>query len=942
MVADAAPAAGAPSLPDVTVIVIGYNDAARLPVAVRSVLDQTLRNLECVIVDDASTDGMGDVARGLAEAHPDRVRVLSLPENSGGCSRPRNAGLELARAPYVMFLDSDDTLERHACKNLLLAAERHDADLVSGVCVRVLDGRAKRRRRWLPDLYQTEAVFQSIRENPDLMMDTLCTNKLYRREFLDREGIRFPEGLHYEDLLFTAEAYCSARRIAVIPVEVYRWMVMTDTDEESIHRRRGDLRNFLDRLTIHRAIDAYLHDHGHDDLRIYKDRKFLKSDLRLYLGELSFREPEYQQGWLEAAAEYLETFSPGSLRSAGRLPHAATFLIRVRDLPAVLDVARLWATGRLSQRLVVRDGHAYLTDRHLDSDEAREALDVTPLHLHDAPFSALNVDSVIDDIRVAGGMLRLRGRIVRQAAIDVDDPLAVIVSFRDRRTGRRVDRAADDVALDDGGVTWRAEVPLAELPALASRQPYWRLWTMLTWRSATNLSSPTIARSALPKGRWRSGALVRLTEEGAAADVRAELLPGGVRLFVRTSRGRGRRRGGRRLARVQRRWQRVLRLAQSERVKAKVAHRVFRWLPVRPRTVVFESHVGRSYSDSPKYVYEALVRAGIRHRAIWSSAGGSSKQWPAEATVVRRGSWRYWYELSRAGYWVDNQGFPAAVTPRRTTTYLQTWHGTPLKLMGYDSPRLELGPASDRARFARGVGRWTDLTVQGAFEEEVFADAFRHRARVLRTGLPRNERLCAFADNPDEQVVRDLKDRLELPQDRRIILYAPTFRDYLSRTKRFEPPFRLHKLREEAGYDWFLMIRAHYLDKIEVRSRHQTFARDVSRHPDITDLLLVADGLITDYSSVMFDFALLRRPMLFLVPDYRTYEIARGTYFDLHAVAPGPLVTTESEVAAWLTDPDAAHREHAARYKAFVERFCGYATANASDAVVDQVFERLR
>ena len=941
MVADAAPAAAGPSPPDVTVIVIGYNDAARLPVAVQSVLDQTLHNLECVIVDDASTDGTGDVARTFADAHPDRVRALSLPENSGGCSRPRNAGLEVARAPYVMFLDSDDTLERHACKNLLLAAERHDADLVSGVCVRVLEGRTKRRRRWLPDLYQTEAVFSTIRENPDLMMDTLCTNKLYRREFLDREGIRFPEGLHYEDLLFTAEAYCSARRIAVIPVEVYRWMVMTDTDEESIHRRRGDLRNFLDRLTIHRTIDAYLHEHGHDDLRIYKDRKFLKSDLRLYLGELPFRDPDYQQGWLDAAAQYLESFSPASLRSAGLLPHAATFLIRARDLPAVLDVARLWATGRLSQRIIVRDGRAYLTDRYLDNDEAREALDVTALHLHDAPFSALNVDSVIDRIEVDGGALRLSGRIVRQAAIAAGDPLSVTLSFRER-SGRRVDRAATEVALDDGGVTWRAEVPLAALPALSGRQPYWRLWTLLTWQSATNVSSPTVALSALPKGRWRAGALVRLTGERAAADVRVELMAGGVRLLTRTSRDPARRRGGRRINRVQRRWQRVLRRAQSQRVKAQVARHVFRRLPLRKRTVVFESHVGRSYSDSPKYVYEALVRAGIRHRAVWSSAGAGSNDWPAEATVVRRGSWRYWYELSRAGYWVDNQGFPAAVTPRRSTTYLQTWHGTPLKLMGYDSPRLELGPESDRARFARGVKRWTNLTVQGAFEEEVFANAFRHRAQVLRTGLPRNERLCALAEKPDEDVVRRLKDRLELPQDRRIILYAPTFRDYLPRTKRFEPPFRLHKLREEAGYDWFLMIRAHYLDKIEVRSRHQTFARDVSKHPDITDLLLVADGLITDYSSVMFDFALLRRPMLFLVPDYRTYEIARGTYFDLPAVAPGPVVTTESEVAAWLRDPEAAHREHTERYDAFVERFCGYATPNASDAVVERVFERLR
>ncbi|NED56594.1 glycosyltransferase family 2 protein, partial [Micromonospora aurantiaca] len=90
-----------------------------------------------VIVDDASTDGTGEVADGLAAAHPGRVRAVHLPSNSGGCGRPRNTGIDASSGRYLMFLDSDDLLDRHACLNLVAAAEDTGADLVSGLCDRV-------------------------------------------------------------------------------------------------------------------------------------------------------------------------------------------------------------------------------------------------------------------------------------------------------------------------------------------------------------------------------------------------------------------------------------------------------------------------------------------------------------------------------------------------------------------------------------------------------------------------------------------------------------------------------------------------------------------------------------------------------------------------------------------------------------------------------------
>lgn len=138
-------------MPDVSVVVIVYNDADRLPTAVQSVLDQTLRDVEVVIVDDCSTDRSFEVAQRLAADHPGRARAFQLPENSGGCGEPRNAGIQHTRGRYVMFLDSDDVLEPNACRNMLEAAEKTGADIVSGQCVRLhVDTRNKKRTSGIP------------------------------------------------------------------------------------------------------------------------------------------------------------------------------------------------------------------------------------------------------------------------------------------------------------------------------------------------------------------------------------------------------------------------------------------------------------------------------------------------------------------------------------------------------------------------------------------------------------------------------------------------------------------------------------------------------------------------------------------------------------------------------------------------------------------------
>ena len=177
---------------DVSIVLITFNDAARLPRALSSLTRQTLRNLEIIVVDDASTDETMSIVEAATRADS-RIRYVRLDTNSGGCSAPRNRGIREARGTWVMFCDSDDEFERHAAKNLLLATERADADLGCGVVERV-DAKSGESKRWRADLHEP-AVLASIDDRPDLIADTVSVNKIYRRSWLVERGIDFPEGI---------------------------------------------------------------------------------------------------------------------------------------------------------------------------------------------------------------------------------------------------------------------------------------------------------------------------------------------------------------------------------------------------------------------------------------------------------------------------------------------------------------------------------------------------------------------------------------------------------------------------------------------------------------------------------------------------------------------------------------------------------------------------
>ncbi|MEV3992911.1 glycosyltransferase family 2 protein [Streptomyces sp. NPDC049837] len=389
------------AFPDVTVTVIVHNDAERLPRAVASVRAQTHRDIEIVISDDHSTDATPQVAAELAE-RDDRIRVVRLERNSGGCGAPRNRALETARAPYLMFLDSDDELPPRACELLLAAHAEADVDFAMGAVERVRTDTGD-VSPWMAHLFARRRTVRGIEDEPRLLFEPLSTNKMYRKEFLDRHALRFPEDVHYEDQLFSARAYTLARAFTVITEPVYRWYIAPYAPSEAatISNRRHLISNVRDRVTVARLIDDFLAGHGVSAaVREEKDHKFLSHDLRLYAGDLPYREPAWVEEFAAEVLPYLEGLSAAAFGRMRRDERVVVGLLREGRYEEARLAARGLGQGVGPRRTVTDgDGRTYWGSVPPRTPAGRADLDLTELDLEGCPFGSARFRHEITRVR---------------------------------------------------------------------------------------------------------------------------------------------------------------------------------------------------------------------------------------------------------------------------------------------------------------------------------------------------------------------------------------------------------------------------------------------------------------------------------------------------------------------------------------------------------------
>lgn len=370
---------------------------------------------------------------------------------------------------------------------------------------------------------------------------------------------------------------------------------------------------------------------------------------------------------------------------------------------------------------------------------------------------------------------------------------------------------------------------------------------------------------------------------------------------------------------------------------------LFRKLPVRRDWVIFESFFGRSYSDSPKYLYEYLQKEyGSKYRYIWVLNGRSDElKKTGKHTVCRLESLRYVYYMSRCGYRIFNVRQPSWNKKRGGVVFLETWHGTPLKKLGFDMEDVFSSNPEFKTVFYQQAKEWDYLVSANPFSTDVFERAFGYeRDRILECGYPRNDVLYAV---DREQIAAEVKKELGIPPEKRVILYAPTWRDDQAVSVgqyRFELALDLSRLKRELGEDSILLLRTHYYVAQQLDLTGYTgFVYDGSRYEDVSRLYLVSDLLITDYSSVFFDYANLRRPILFFAYDYEAYaEEMRGLYIDMEKELPGPVLTTNDELMEALHHLDEVTEQYQGRYDEFYERFCCADDGKASERIIRKVF----
>jgi len=368
---------------------------------------------------------------------------------------------------------------------------------------------------------------------------------------------------------------------------------------------------------------------------------------------------------------------------------------------------------------------------------------------------------------------------------------------------------------------------------------------------------------------------------------------------------------------------------------------IFLKLPVKQNLVYFESFGGKSYSDSPKYIYEHLINHEDGYKYVWNL--NNDEQIPGNATIVKKGSIKYYYTLAVAEYIVVNARLPLFYEKRDDVKYLQTWHGTPLKRLGGDIEEVHMpGTNTEKYKinFYNESQKWDYLVSPNAYSSEILSRAFWFDQTLLEYGYPRNDILYT-KNNPQD--IADLKQKFKLPKNKKVILYAPTWRDdeyYSKGNYSFELNLNLDQMQKELGDEYVIILRMHYLIASELDiSDYEGFVYDYSLYSDIGELYLVSDLLITDYSSVFFDYANLKRPILFYTYDLEKYSSQlRGFYLDMNTELPGPLLHSTDEIISSIKGIDQLNQTYQKRYEAFYQRFCEWEDGKASQQTIETVF----
>jgi CDP-glycerol glycerophosphotransferase len=363
-------------------------------------------------------------------------------------------------------------------------------------------------------------------------------------------------------------------------------------------------------------------------------------------------------------------------------------------------------------------------------------------------------------------------------------------------------------------------------------------------------------------------------------------------------------------------------------------YRLQRLLPIDENLAVYGAYWYRGYACNPAAIYEKALELAPQVRAVWVVTPAGAMTLPPGVDHVLAGSPACLRALARAKYLVNNVNFPDEMVKRRGQVHVMTQHGTPLKKMGLDQMQYPVGAKDmDFRALIQRSDRWDYLISSNRLSSEAWERSFPCTYQMLEIGYPRNDRLARATDAERA----NLRAALGIPADKKAILYAPTHRDYQAR---YQPMFDIRRFVTELGDDFVLLLRAHYFyGQGGALTWESDRVINTSKHQSVEDLCIASDALLTDYSSVMFDYAVLDdRPIVVYANDWDTYVRTRGVNFDITATSPGTVVTDEHDLTEVFRS-GAAWSEAAAKARAdFRARFCAWDDGHAAERAVRTIF----
>ncbi len=948
---------GSGGRPALSVVMPVYNVERYLQQAVDSVLSQSFRDLELILVDDGSTDSSGELCDRYAIGDS-RIRVIH--KQNAGLGAARNTGIAAARGDYVAFIDSDDYVVPGAYAAMMRSLHDSNSDLITGNVVR-LDGK-RYTQSWnqaRSHLFHYTAT--TLSAHPELVFDTVCWNKVYRREFWDVHVAGFPTGKYFEDIVPVFKAFLNARSVDVLPRTVYVWR--RRDEKNSITQRILEPRNVCDRFEMIDEVDDLIRRHSLTPAVAERFRlKILEGDLWIYVRELAGA-PEETLERLRRAVDRYWTSAPETIAALVPVERRIAYtLIGAGRGPEVPDFLQwFWSEGRRS--LSPRPGGGLM----INVAGSPVALDGIPERYLRMPagIRTLVGSTVARRVyhRLPHRVRRPAARAKRRVVKEIRSSRQVVVRLSARGPGGRL--PAGEAAGRAGAHSAVGEIVIDTLECTPAGD------IVVAFSDATD--DPVEVGLAPGSGtplRWiaaeqESGRChVRVpTEYEDSAGIRRPLPSGPYRLCLRRTGKDGRTQAlqvhvGTRIHLPHTALTEAAKVTLDSRGRGDVAVAIAAPVPddvlAKPaqaeliarhgrtprkleHAVFFQVDVGFGSADSAAAIAEELRRRESSLTMYWG-VEDLSVAVPAGAVPVVKLSEDWFAKLNASRYIVNNYGGAWGLTKDPGQRYLQTWHGTPLKFIGVSEARQNSAAPARLQKIAAEAAQWDAAVSPSPYFTRILASELLFAGTVLEVGYPRNDRL-AKASGAERDALRAA---LGIGPATKALLYAPTYRE--GRRQGWKAPLYtgldLRFLLDQLGPDWCVLLRGHNFnarDDLTDRSCDQVV--DVTRHRDVNDLYIASDLLVTDYSSVMFDYAVSGKPMAFFVPDLEHYAAVRGMYLDLREIAPGPLCRDVSSLAEQVRDPVELARAHADRYADFRRQFSPWDDGNASARVVDAFFD---